>query len=64
MNKVIRIKIDGFPPKSKKNWHSIISFATGSMLAISEALPFIDTKANGILHLLSNIQHEYKNDFK
>lgn len=61
-----RVKIDGFPheEKSKPNWHGIISFGTGCLLAISESMPFIDNEYNGVLHTLSKIQQEYKNDFK
>ena len=61
-----RIKIIDFPPKEKQitNWHSYISFASGTLLAISESLPFIDNKYNGILDCLSKIQQEYKGNFK
>ena len=63
--KVLKIKIDGFPVKeSKTNWHSYISFFTGTILCMSESMPFIDNKYNGILHMLYTIQQEYKNDFK
>jgi hypothetical protein len=65
--KTFKIKIDGFPVKErtpKTNWHTYISFATGSLLAISESMPFINNEYNGVLHALSKIQQEYKNDFK
>lgn len=65
--KTFKIKIDGFPIKDpilKTNWHGIISFCTGSILCISESMPFIDTEYNGISHMLYKIQQEYKNDFK
>jgi hypothetical protein len=65
--KTFKIKIDGFPVKEKPvktNWHNIISFGTGTILCISETMPFIDNEYNGILHALSKIQQEYKNDFK
>ena len=38
--------------KRKLNWKNIIF---GSLLTISETLPFIDTKYNGILHALNKI---------
>jgi hypothetical protein len=40
----------------------IISFVTTIALAISETLPFIDTKANGILHEIKIISDEYTTD--
>jgi len=66
----LKIKIDGFPVKDKlkdklkPNWHSYIAFGTGTLLAISESMPFIDTEYNGILHAVNKIQQEYKSDFK
>lgn len=38
ISKTFKIKIDGFPVKQtpKTNWHNIISFGTGTLLAISE----------------------------
>jgi len=62
----LKIKIDGFPHKTslKTNWSSYISFCTGTLLTISETMPFIDNKYNGVLHTFSKIQQEYKNDFK
>lgn len=64
----LKIKIDGFPVKDKlkvkPNWHSYIAFCTGTLLAISESMPFIDTEYNGILHAVNKIQQEYKSDFK
>lgn len=59
-----RIKIIDFPPKQKINWHGYISFVSGTLLAISESLPFIDNKYNGVLDCLSKIQQEYKENFK
>jgi hypothetical protein len=49
---------------SKINYSQYVSFISGSLLAISETIPFIDNKYNGILHALSIIQSEYKNNFK
>ena len=62
----IKIKIDGFPIKQKvkTNWHAYISFISGTLLTVSESLPFIDNKYNGIVHALSKVQHEYKDNFK
>ena len=62
--KLINIKIDGFPQKAKKNAHSIIAFVSGTLLIVSESLPFLNTESNGILHCISEIQKEYKIDFK
>ena len=50
--------------KPKKSYHGLISFLTGSTLAISESLPFVDNKYNGIIHALSIIQKEYALDLK
>lgn len=64
--RTFKIKIDGFPVKEhtpKTNWHSIISFSTGTILCISESMPFIDNEYNGVLHALSKIQQEYTKDF-
>lgn len=63
-SKIVNIKIDGFPLKEKKNLHGIISFVSGTLLIISESLPFLNTQSNGILHCISEIQKEYKTDFK
>lgn len=66
-NHTFRIKIHGFPIKqipTKPNWHSYISFVTGSMLFMSESMPFVDNNYNGILHALIKVRDEYKNDFK
>ena len=64
--KLIRIKIDGFPQKIKRNWHPYISFFSGTLLATSETMPFFDNKyiGDGIIHGLLKIQQEYKSDFK
>ena len=37
----------------------IIIFTSGSLLAISEALPFIDSRGNGIIDKLKKIRDEY-----
>lgn len=64
----IKIKIHGFPIKQnpikqKTNWHSYISFVTGSMLFMSESMPFANNDYNGIVHALIKVQDEYKKDF-
>lgn len=47
------------------NCHKYISFVSGSLLIVSESLPYFETtKGNGIIHLLTNILKEYKDDFK
>lgn len=41
------------------------TFLTGSLLAISESLPFFESvKGNGILHVFSQVFKEYKEDLK
>ena len=62
--RTLNINIKGFPIKEKKNYHNIISFVSGSLLIVSEFLPFLDSSPNGILHYLSEIQKEYKSDYK
>lgn len=62
----LKIKIDGFPvkiPKAKTNWHAYISFGTGTLLSISESMPFIDNEYNGVLHAVNKIHQEYTNYF-
>jgi hypothetical protein len=61
--RTFKIKIETSQPV-KTNLRSYISFFTGSLLAISESMPFIDNEYNGVLHALSKIRQEYKNDFK
>jgi hypothetical protein len=41
-----------------------LSFYTSTALAISELLPFLDTKTNGILHTIKVISDNYNNNFK
>lgn len=41
--------------KRKLNLKNITSLIYGSLLTVSETLPFIDTKYNGILHTLHKI---------
>ena len=55
----LRIKIDGYPAQKTRH---VISFITGTLLAISECMPFMDSKSNGILHALYKIEDEYKNN--
>lgn len=66
--KLIKIKhyiqnIDKFLPKQKNktNWKGIVSFVSGSLLTISETMPFFDNESNGMLHALSKIVSDYKN---
>lgn len=61
-SKIIKIKIDGYPPKISDNkFHKYSMFVSGSLLAISEALPFIDSRGNGIIDTFKKIRDEYKN---
>jgi hypothetical protein len=60
---IIKVKIDGFPVKSqpKNIFHNYIMFVSGTLLAISETLPFMnDTKANGIIDAIKKIRDEFK----
>lgn len=59
--KYIRVKLD-MPSQPKNSFHSYMMFGSGTLLAISESLPFItDIKANGILDAVKKIREEYKN---
>lgn len=61
--RIMNIRIKGFPLKeNKNNYRNIISFISGSLLIVSESLPFLDNSPNGILHCLSEIHKEYKTD--
>ena len=66
--KQLRIKLEPIQvkmisPKSS-NLGKYITFVSGSLLAISESLPFFDgIKGNGVIHTLSSIHKEYKNEF-
>lgn len=64
---IFRIKIDGiekfYPEKTNNiNWHNVLSFSFGSLLAISESMPFINNDYNGILQTLHKIQQEFKSE--
>lgn len=63
--KIIRIKIENslVPPISlRTRIHNYIMFGSGTLLAISESLPFMtDIKANGILDAAKKIRDEFKN---
>jgi uncharacterized membrane protein len=39
--------------KSKQNYEKYIKFGLGTLLSVSEVLPFVDTKYNGILHMVN-----------
>jgi hypothetical protein len=61
--KIIKVKIDGFPVKtqSKNVFHNYMMVGSGTLLAISETLPFMsDTKANGIIDAIKKIRDEFK----
>jgi hypothetical protein len=60
---IIKVKIGGFPVKSqsKNIFHNYMMFGSGTLLAISETLPFMsDTKANGIIDAIKKIRYEFK----
>lgn len=58
----LRIKLECTPTKKSKI-NSYISFVSGTLLIISETMPFIDNKYNGIIDTFVKIQQEYKQDF-
>jgi hypothetical protein len=67
--RTVRIKVEPikFEQVSKPGspLHKYIAFISGSLLAISETLPFFSSfKANGILQAVSGIIKEYKEDLK
>jgi hypothetical protein len=63
----VNVNINNVTPKEKSsmysftNIHNYSVFIFGSLLAISEALPFMDTQSNGILHSIQKIFDYYKN---
>lgn len=59
-----QIKNNTNTTKPKVNWHPYVSFFTGSLLAISETMPFIDSESNGILHAIKKIQENFTQNFK
>jgi len=65
--KTLLIKIHGFPPKAAPiyNFHKYVSFTVGTLLAISEVLPFFKSiEGDGIISALSKILSDYNTDFK
>ena len=68
-DKILRVKL--YPTElklvspTKSNINKYITFVSGTLLAISETLPFFDnTNGNGILHILSGVQKEFKDEFE
>jgi hypothetical protein len=58
--RVIKVKLETDSKVPKNRFHNYIMFSSGSLLAISEALPFMtDIKANGIIDALKKIRDEY-----
>lgn len=47
---------------NKISYEKYITFGLGTLLSISESLPFFDIKYKGILHMFKNINEEYKKD--
>lgn len=65
-NKTLFIKIIGFPQK-EKNTNQIRKygmFISGTLLAMSEYLPFSSIKGNGILDVIKKIREEYNSNLK
>ena len=61
---IFLIKTPMSKSNTKTNWYPYISFISGSLLTISETLPFFNNSyGNGILHSLSKILQEYKQNF-
>lgn len=59
---VIRIKLEtGGQNVPRNKFHNYFMFSSGTLLAISESLPFMtDIKANGIIDALKKIREEYE----
>jgi|688.fasta_scaffold125433_3 hypothetical protein len=63
MRKPLKLVVQIIQP-TKPPQHSLMdlkrwtSFALGTGLAISEALPFVDNSYNGILHAIKQIKQE------
>jgi hypothetical protein len=61
--RVIRVKLDS-PQINESPYASLknkIMFVSGTLLAISESLPFVtNVQANGILDAIKKIREEYK----
>jgi hypothetical protein len=56
--RIINVRI--IKPKEKTKYTKYITFASGSLLSISEIMPFYkETKSNGILHRIYNIANEW-----
>lgn len=64
--RILKVQIVGYPQDKPKKTSilSYISFISGSLLAISEIMPFLDTRSNGILHAFSKIIQEFRSDIK
>ena len=71
LNKHLKLKIDPIEIKisdtnsnNSSHIHKYISFMSGSLLVVSESLPYFDNiNGNGILHVFENIQKEYRDNF-
>lgn len=60
------IKFEQVSARNKHNdIHTYVTFVTGSLLAISESLPFVkSSEGNGLLHAAAAVLKEYKEDVK
>ena len=60
--RTINVNINNSPKTESKgiNYHNYSVFIFGSLLAISEALPFVEVEGNGILHVLKKVFEYYK----
>lgn len=60
--RIIKVKLETMSSIKSNKFHNYMVFGSGTLLAISESLPFItDIKANGILDAVKKIREEYKN---
>lgn len=59
--RIIRVKLETENPIiPKTRFHNYVMFTSGTLLAVSESLPFMtDIKANGIIDALKKIREEY-----
>ena len=60
--RIIKIKIYPSPSNisTKNSFHKYSLFLSGTLLAISEYLPFTQLHGNGIIDVLKKIREEYK----
>lgn len=58
---IVQLHYPPTPSTKPVVYHKWISFALGSVLAVSESLPFMDNPYNGVFHALKSIRKEWDN---